>query len=194
MRVTGPGQPAHLLVEIIELLNLLRVPSAVIGALAVSFYGVPRSTNDADATIWLDGTGKTADDLAKRFTGAGYRSNLRRGDMDDPVGGVLTVGDIHENRIDLLLGIRGMDADAVKRCVSTVLLDSPVRIIGAEDLIAMKIFAAGVRDIDDVQGVLRVSGKTLDLLLLRSLCGRYGIEATQKLESLLKELPPLQGS
>ena len=75
----------------------------------------------------------------------GYQATLSRGDADDPILGVLAIHDPHDNRANLLIGLRGMDPDVTNRCVSTVLLDSPVRIIGAEDLIAMKVFAGGLR-------------------------------------------------
>jgi len=50
-----------------------------------------------------------------------------------------------------------MSRNAVSRCVEESLLDSMVRIIGAEDLVAMKIFAGGVQDLIDVRGILKVS-------------------------------------
>jgi hypothetical protein len=80
---------------------------------------------------------------------------LNRGDIDDPISGAIIVKDRHGNRADLLLGVRGMDLDPVSRCVSASLLDSSIRIIAAEDLIAMKIFAGGLQDLDDVRGISR---------------------------------------
>ena len=71
MKATGPGQPANLLLDIVEILGKLEVPYVVIGALAVSFHGVPRSTNDADLAVQLRGTGKNAKVLVKEFAAAG---------------------------------------------------------------------------------------------------------------------------
>ena len=107
-RVTGPGQPVHLLLDIADLLNEFRIPYAVVGALAVSFHGIPRATNDADTVIWLKESGQTEKDLANRLTRDGYRVESRSADADDPVAGVVTVEDKHHNRVDLLRGIRGM--------------------------------------------------------------------------------------
>ena len=111
------------------------------GAFAVSFHGLPRFTNDADASVWLQGTGKTAENLRDAFAEAGYRVELKRGDFDDPITGVLIIEDRHRNRVDLILGIRGMDPAAVERSVMTSLLGAALRVIGVEDLIAMKLFA-----------------------------------------------------
>ena len=51
MRPTGPGQAAHLLLDVVDVLNELCIPYALAGALAASYYGVPRSTSDADTSI-----------------------------------------------------------------------------------------------------------------------------------------------
>lgn len=59
MRANGPGQSAYLLLDVLNLIDPLEIPYAVIGGHAVSFYGVPRFTKDADVTLWLNGTGRT---------------------------------------------------------------------------------------------------------------------------------------
>ncbi len=163
---------------------------AVIGAFAVSYFGVPRATADADTVIWLSGAGKSEQDLKDGLHAAGYDAQLKRGDIDDPISGAIIVKDRHGNRVDLLLGVRGMDPEAVSRCVDASLLDSSVRIISAEDLIAMKIFAGGPQDLEDVRGILQVSQQLLNLELLRNLTRRYGRDSAHKLAGLLKEFPP----
>jgi hypothetical protein len=188
MRATGPGQPGHLLLDIIDILTELRVEYAVVGALAVSFYGIPRSTRDADALVWIERTAVSPADIAKRCFDLGCRTEVKRGDRNDPVLGTIIISDAHENQVDLLLGIRGMDSHLLSRCVSGVLLDSPVRIIAAEDLIPMKIFAGGPQDLQDVRGILQVSGDSLNLDLVRLLSKPYGAEVTRTLEILLQEL------
>ena len=190
MRATGPNQPGHVLLDVCDSLNELGIAYAVIGALAVSFYGIPRSTTDADAVIWLKDTEITALDLTKRLGSAGFSARLSRGDLEDPVVGAITVDDRHQNRVDLLLGIRGMDPEAIGRCLESPLLDSTVRIIAAEDLIAMKTFAGNFRDLDDVRGILQIWGPQLNLDLLRKLARRYGPAVALKLEEILLE-PPL---
>ena len=190
MRTTGPAQPAELLLDVVDLLMDFSVRYAVIGAFAVSYFGVPRATADADTVIWLSGAGKSEQDLKDGLHAAGYDAQLKRGDIDDPISGAIIVKDRHGNRVDLLLGVRGMDPEAVSRCVDASLLDSSVRIISAEDLIAMKIFAGGPQDLEDVRGILQVSQQLLNLELLRNLTRRYGRDSAHKLAGLLKEFPP----
>ena len=55
----------------------------------------------------------------------------------------------------------------------------------------MKLFAGSAKDLVDVQGVLEVSGKTLDLPLLRKVTRRYGVQETRRLASLLKKYIPM---
>ena len=63
MRADGAGKSAHLLLDVLDLLAPESIPYGIVGALAVSYYGVPRFTDDADITVWLTGTGKTGRDL-----------------------------------------------------------------------------------------------------------------------------------
>jgi len=191
MTASGPGQPGHLLIDVLQTLARLSVPSAVVGGLAVSFHGVVRGTDDADAAVWLKGTSLDRDDLVRELKNAGFQSDLRAGDVDDPIAAVIVVHDKFGNRTDLLLGVRGMDPAAPSRAVPATLLGSSISIIGAEDLIAMKIFAGGAQDLDDVKNVLQVSGARLNLDLLRKLTRSYGPEEVKTLDRLLKEnLPP----
>jgi len=45
----------------------------------------------------------------------GYEVALRTGDVDDPIPGLLEIRDRYGNRVDLLLGLRGMDPELLNR-------------------------------------------------------------------------------
>src|SRR6266852_819068 len=122
MTASGPGQPGHLLIDVLRTLARFSVPSAVVGGFAVSFHGVVRGTDDADAAIWLKGTSLDSGDLVRELTNAGFKAELRGGEPDDPIAAVIVVHDHHGNRTDLLLGVRGMDPAASSRAVPTTLL------------------------------------------------------------------------
>jgi hypothetical protein len=185
VRVTGPAQPVHFLLDIIDVLNEFEVPYSVIGALAVSLHGIPRSTNDGDLILWLNDTAKTVKEIKDRLTAQGYVAGIRMFDMDDPVRGVLAVQDQHSNSADLLLGIRGMDPDAQGRSTTADLRDTPISFLGAEDIVAMKLFAGSHQDIHDARGIIEVSKEKIDLDLLRRLARRYGSTVAEKLEKVL---------
>jgi len=59
MKSHGPGQSPLLLLDVIDILNKLNIPYAVVGALAASFYGTIRAGMDADAIISLRSDKKT---------------------------------------------------------------------------------------------------------------------------------------
>lgn len=186
MRTSGPNQPADFLLDVLDSLAALRIPYAVVGAFAASYYGVPRASKDVDALIWLKNSGRRLPDVADHLSPS-YKVKVRHGEPDDPILGVVEVEDVHGNRVDLLAGVRGMDPDAVRRCVSTTLMGSPLCLIGAEDLIAMKVFAGGAQDLADVRRILQVSGPTINLDLLRKVARGYGSATVRKINELLKQ-------
>jgi hypothetical protein len=80
-----------------------------------------------------------------------------------------------------------MDPAAFSRTVPAPLLGSPIRMIGVEDFIAMKLFAGAPRDVEDVRGVLTVCRELIDTDLAKRLTARYGQRELTLLESLLAE-------
>jgi hypothetical protein len=189
MRVDGPSQPAHLLLDVIDGLNSFKIPYAIAGGFAVAYYGVPRFTEDGDSVVWMKDSAKTPVELKDDLIALGYKAALRQGDIDDPIALSIRIEDEFKNRVDLLLGVRGMDPEASKRCITAPILDAMVRVIGAEDLIGMKIFAGGPQDMLDVRGILQVWRERLNPDLLRSVARRYGPDVTRELDKLLVEFP-----
>lgn len=190
MRAAGPGQSALLALDVIDVLNRLRIPYAIIGAFAASFYGVVRASLDVDAVVSLRPGQTELKPLTDALDGAGLKTTYRAGDVRDPVGAVLNVEDAFRNRVDLLMNIQGMPETVFSRTVEAEFMSMKIRVIGLEDFIAMKLFAGSPKDMADVAGALRVSADRLRLPLLKELVGRYGTEALQRLESLLRERTP----
>lgn len=186
MRAKGPGQSAIVLLNVIDILNELRIPYAVIGAFAASFHGIVRGTLDADALIPLASGDANIGILMTRLRKTGLKTVFRRGDFGDPIGAIISAEDKFGNRVDLLMNIRGMTEASFLRTVKAKFMKKQIRLIGAEDFIAMKIFAGSPKDLSDAVGVLKVSGKRIDQALLRELVRTYGRGASRTLESLLK--------
>ena len=185
-RAKGPGESPLLLLDVIEILNRHQIPYAVIGALAASFYGVVRVSNDADAVVSLRLAGADIQTLLQGFQKAGLKTTHRMGDLSDQIGAVINVEDSYDNRVDLLMDIRGMEEEVFSRTIQAKLEGAPVRIVGMEDFIAMKLFAAGPQDLIDVAEALKVSGSQFDKTLLKKLAQGYGKETQRRLEALLK--------
>lgn len=186
MKTKGSGQSALLLLDVIDVLNKFKISYAVVEALAASFYGVVRASLDADAVISLAHSKTNIGSLTDEFEKSHLKTAYRKGDADDPIGAVLVIEDGFRNRVDLLMNIRGMTEAVFSRAVLTDFMDTKIRLVGIEDFLAMKIFAGGPKDIDDARGVLKVSGKNVNLPLLKSLVKPYGKEQLAVLESLLK--------
>jgi hypothetical protein len=113
MRTDAPGQSALLMLDVADVLVRQGVPYAVIGAMAAAVHGVVRASLDADALVSLQV--READSLRRSFDAAGFITELRIGDPDDPIPALLAVRDTHDNRVDLLIGLRGLDPEAMSR-------------------------------------------------------------------------------
>jgi len=185
MKAKSDSRTASLLFDVIGVLLKQKVPYAIIGAFAASFYGVIRASMDIDTIISLNASTMTAQDLVCLFRKTGLQCDYRQGDYDDPLLGVIKISDKYNIRVDLITGIKGMDEGAFKRKVAVTFLKHKIYLIGIEDFIAMKIFAASPKDIEDAAGVLRVCRKNIDIALLKNLTLKYGKKEAKILESLL---------
>jgi len=185
MRTRGPGESPLLLLDVAAILTAEKIDYMVIGALAAAVYGVVRATLDADAlvSISIPRFGK----LEKVLRRAGMRTELRRGDPDDPIPAVLVITDRYENRVELLAGLRNLDPGAFSRSLTIPFQKTTLRVVGREDFIAMKCFAGGPQDIIDAREAIKIADQPLDIDLLRRVTRRFGRAAADHLERLLGE-------
>jgi predicted nucleotidyltransferase len=184
MRASAPGQSALLMADIAGLLEARGVRYAIVGAMAAAVHGVVRASLDADAIVALQV--REALTLRQALIEEGYEATLRTGDADDPIPGLLEIKDRHGNRVDLLLGLRGMDPELMNRTRQVRLADATLEIVGREDFIAMKAFAGGPVDLADARAVIDLDKESLDLELLRRLAQRFGRDAVRIVEDLLR--------
>ncbi len=182
MRAKRPGQSPLLLLDVIQVLKREGVEYAVIGALAAAVYGTIRGSADADALVPL--TASRLSGLSRVFVKAGFSADLRRGDADDPIPAMLLVGDAHQNRVDLLGGLRGLDPQVLSRAVDIPFGGETIRVVSREDFIAMKCFAGAPQDLEDARIALK-TGERIDLDLLRRVTRRFGRPAADALELLM---------
>jgi predicted nucleotidyltransferase len=183
MKARGPGQSVLLLLDVVTVLADQHTDYVVIGALAASVHGSIRATTDADALISV-GVPKLRH-LQRALKKAGFSTDLQLGDADDPIPALLAVMDKHGNRVELLAGLRGFDAEAFLRAVTVPFLGDVLRVVGREDFIAMKCFAGGPLDIADARNAIKVANQRIDIDLLRRLSRRFGREAADTLEQVL---------
>jgi hypothetical protein len=186
MRTKASGESTLLLLDAVEILRAESVEYAVIGAMAASVHGAIRASLDADALLSIGMSALAG--LERCFKAAGFVTELRRGDMDDPIGAVLTLRDGFENRVDLLVGIRGFDPAAFSRTFEVPFEGQSLRFISLEDFVTMKVFAGSPKDMADARSALEAASEPPNLDLLRKLAARYGSTTARLLESLLSGL------
>jgi hypothetical protein len=183
VRTQRAGQSALLLLDAVEILEREDINYGVIGAFALAVHGVVRASTDVDALLFTPP--QRLRTLRTLFDRAGFRTELRHGDAEDPIASMLILSDGYSNRVDLLSGLRGADPGVFQRTVQVPFSGINLRIVGREDLIAMKCFAGGPQDILDARSVYRSAQGPVDLDLLRGLTRRFGRHAADTLEHLL---------
>ena len=183
MRASAPGQSALLMADVAESLAKRGVRYAVIGAMAAAAHGVVRASLDADAIVALQV--REAQALRESLVGDGYDVTLRSGDVDDPIPGMIEIRDRYGNRVDLLLGLRGMDPELLSRTLPVRLGGVELAIVGKEDFIAMKAYAGGPVDLADARAVIDLGRDSLDAELLRRVARRFGRDTLGIVEGLL---------
>ena len=183
MRAQQPGQSALLFVDVAEILQRENVDYAVIGAFALAVHGEVRGTMDVDAVLFT--TQRRLASLRQTFENEGFLAELRRGDPDDPIPAMLVLRDAHENRVELLGGLKGMDPEVFSRTVEVPFMGASLRIVGREDFIAMKCFAGSPQDILDARAAYRRAQEPVNIDLLRVVTRRFGRHAADKLEEVL---------
>jgi len=183
VRTQRAGQSALLLLDAVEILQRENIDYAVIGAFALSAHGVVRASTDVDAL--LPTTPQHLAKLSTLFDRAGFATELRRGDADDPIPAMLILRDGYNNQVDLLGGLRGMDPAVFSRTVEVPFMGVNLHIVGREDFIAMKCFAGGPQDILDARSAYRSAQGPVDLDLLRAVTRRFGRDAADNLEQVL---------
>jgi hypothetical protein len=183
MKTSQSGESALLLLDVVALLREQKAQYAVIGALAASVHGAVRASMDADVVLSVGI--QQAKSLERTFSAAGFITELTMGDAEDPIPGLLRLRDLHDNRVDLLIGLRGLEPNAFSRALDVPFQGEVLRFIGREDFIAMKVFAGGPMDLIDAARAISAAGDSLDMKLVRRLGDRYGSDAAASLNRLL---------
>jgi hypothetical protein len=183
MRTNKGGQSALLLLDVVDILRREKVNYAVIGAFALTVLGVVRATTDVDALLFA-APGRLAK-LEKGFKQAGFGTELRSAEADDPVSGMLMLSDDFGNRVELLGGLRNMDPEIFSRALEIEFREEKLRIVGREDFIAMKCYAGGPQDLLDARSAYEAAPGPIDLDLLRTVTRRFGREAADRLQEVL---------
>jgi hypothetical protein len=141
---------------VVERLKEASIPHALIGAGAMAAHGVSRSTFDVDLLV----TDPTV--LSEAFwvscVAEGTAIDVRRGDVDDPLAGVVRFRANGERTLDLVVGRFAWQRDLLVRAIQVAAGDGLVPVVRIPDLILLKLYAGGPQDAWDITQLLALEG------------------------------------
>jgi hypothetical protein len=144
------GDGGALLALVAATLTDAEVPHALIGASALAVHGISRSTLDIDLLV----TDRRVLSLPFwRAVSTRAAVEVRSGDADDPLAGVVRVSASGERDVDVIVGRGRWTADVIARARPPV-RGTGVPAVRADDLVLLKLFAGGSQDRWDIEQVL----------------------------------------
>jgi hypothetical protein len=144
-----------LLSQVAETLDAAGIRNALIGAMALAAYGVNRATADIDL-LTIDAVCLKSDfwsDLKSR----GIDIRIRKGDLTDPLAGVVRCGAPGESPLDVVVGKFAWQRKVLDRAEPL----GELRVVRAADLILLKLYAGGPQDAWDIQQLLLAPARDL---------------------------------
>lgn len=138
--------------EVRRLLEATGIRYALVGAAALAYRGVSRSTLDVDL-LTMDARVLDAS-LWRRLSEAETRVDVRVGDAADPLGAVVRLLHAGEREVDVILGRPAWQHDVIERAelLGPALRRVPVARI--PDLILLKLYAGAPQDAWDIHQLL----------------------------------------
>ncbi len=144
------------------------IPYAIGGAIALGYYAAPRATVDVDVNVFVPpatGLDHALDALcAASFVPSADRATLDRQALAD---GQFR-GTIGNMRVDVFVPAISYYAELADRRRQVPLLGRPVWILGAEDLVVLKLMFYRRKDLADIEAILRDQGAALDRGFVRT--------------------------
>lgn len=141
--------------RVMSALDARGIAHAMIGAAALAAAGVARSTLDLDL-LTLDP--RVLDQaLWSELRATGSEIDVRRGDADDPLAGVVRLSLTGERPVDIILGRHAWQHRAVERAQR---LPDGTKVVLARDLVLLKLYAGGTQDLWDIRQLLSVLADT----------------------------------
>lgn len=138
-------------------LDGLGVRYALIGAHAMAARGFPRFTLDVDLLTTdvrvLDASHWSA------LVQAGAQVDVRRGDADDPLAGVVHLLLRDGTDVDIVVGKWKWEADLIERAEEISIGAAPIGVPCTGDLILLKLAAGGTLDLRDAAVLLTLGDR-----------------------------------
>jgi nucleotidyltransferase AbiEii toxin of type IV toxin-antitoxin system len=145
-----------LLARVAAELERAGIATAVCGAGALAVHGIARSTYDIDLLTTDPSTLRDA--TWRTLAGTQVHVEIRRGDDDDPLLGVVRVKQDKERPVDVIVGRHAWQTAVVDAASPSRVLGAPVRVVDVPSLILLKLYAGGPQDLWDIEQLLALAG------------------------------------
>ena len=164
---------ADVVLRLVDVCEQLAIPYAIGGAIATSFWGVPRTTQDADCLVAVPSV------VYQRLSDA---LNLRGFEIEQPSGPQpVTVAALVEQvrrdkymtlscratSVELFVPVVALQYSILERAVGRLFHGRTIRVTTAEDLILLKMAFHRQKDLQDIKGILHVQKGQLDIPYVR---------------------------
>jgi sugar/nucleoside kinase (ribokinase family) len=163
--------------------------SAVIGAIALAFHGYARATQDVDLATHVDPR-TVLRDIARTLQQQGYTTRLILPDVEDPLGGVLTVtGDDFDavqvvNFYNPWAAANNPGESSIQAAAASIPgYDLPV--VDVPHLVALKLYAGGPRNQSDVLELIE-RNRDVDRIEIRRVCEQFDLVA--EIDEMLRDV------
>lgn len=142
----------RLLAETLAVLARYDLPFAIVGATAMAAHGVARATLDVDLLV----PGRAALDSPawSELRESGASVEIRKGEADDPLDGVVRLRRTGESPIDIIVGSWTWQRRAIERASVVRVLGVEAPVVSAVDLVLLKLYAGSPQDCWDVARLL----------------------------------------
>ncbi len=141
-----------LLERVVRALRDAEIRYALIGAGALAVHGVSRSTIDVDL-LSVDQRCLTEKPWTQ-LRSSGAEVEVRIGDADDPLAGVVRCGALSERPVDLVVGRFQWQRRIVESAGQGSYAGVDLPVVTPVGLVLLKLFAGGFSDVQDVRLLL----------------------------------------
>lgn len=163
----------RMILDFLDVLERMEINYVIIGGVAVSSWGSPRTTADLDIIVVLKT--KNIDELCRNLEEAGF--SVDRNDIEDSFK-EKTHFSIFDKYSEYHIDVKGVyskfDALTVRNKVIVPYEGHNMCIASAEDTIAHKLLFGGYQDIRDAESILLRQAE-LDMEYLEELCEELGV-------------------
>lgn len=150
-----PADIGKALDAILRTLERAGIPTALIGASALAVHGLSRSTADIDLLICDT---RVLERDFWRALGPDVMVDVRRGDANDPLAGVVRAASSDGRDVDLVVAKGAWARDVIGR--AEIHGAFPVRTARAADLVLLKLYAGGSQDRWDIEQLLAAGDRS----------------------------------